>query len=328
MEVHEIREKIDSKDYNFLRENKHLGKNIILLTTGGSHAYGTDIPTSDLDIRGVFVEQKQEFWGLSNFEHFENRTTDTTIYSLKKMVTLLLNCNPNVIEILGTKPEHLFVITKEGQLLRDNISIFLSKIAFKSFGGYATAQLRRLQNALARDTYPQKEKEKHIMGSVLGQLTHLNDTDTECRLYLDKSLKKDFEEEIYIDMNLKHFPLRGLKAMNSDISNIIKDYESLNHRNSKKDDIHLNKHAMHLVRLLTMGTEILEGKGVNTYRSNDIELLIRIRNGELSYPEIFAMVGKLEKGLQYAVENTELPSKPNYEKVEELMIEIYKTTLE
>ena len=48
----EIRNTLNSADYSFLRENPHLGNNVILITVGGSHAYGTETPTSDLDIRG------------------------------------------------------------------------------------------------------------------------------------------------------------------------------------------------------------------------------------------------------------------------------------
>jgi len=55
---------------------------------------------------------------LSSFEQFEDRITDTVIYGLKKFISLCLDSNPNVLEILGTKDEHLLVITKEGQLLR------------------------------------------------------------------------------------------------------------------------------------------------------------------------------------------------------------------
>ena len=42
-----------SKDYEFLDDNEHLGKNICLLTLGGSYSYGTNVEESDIDIRGV-----------------------------------------------------------------------------------------------------------------------------------------------------------------------------------------------------------------------------------------------------------------------------------
>ena len=47
-------------EYNFIRENKHLGENIILLGLGGSRAYGTNIETSDIDIRGIAINSADE----------------------------------------------------------------------------------------------------------------------------------------------------------------------------------------------------------------------------------------------------------------------------
>jgi len=289
---------------------------------------GTNVDTSDIDIRGVTIETKQDIMGLSSFEQFEDRTTDTVIYGLKKFITLCLNSNPNVLEILGTRPEHLLVITKEGQLLRDNIDLFLSKKAIQSFGNYATAQLRRLQNALARDNYPLAEKEQHILNSILGQMEHLKRTyksftDSEISLYIDKSAKEEMDTEIFIDISLKHYPLRDLKNIYSDMNNIVKDYSKLNHRNSKKDELHLNKHAMHLIRLLVTGTEILEGKGINTYREKEREFFLDIRKGKYSYNEVFKMVDEYERRFKSAAENTSLPDEPDYKSVEELMIEIY-----
>lgn len=338
MDTKQILEKLNSNEYDFLRDDEHLGNNIILLTTGGSHAYGTNVETSDLDIRGIALERENEILGLSNFEQIENQATDTTIYGFRKLIGLLLNCNPNVIEMLGTKKEHLFILTEEGKLLRDNVDLFLSKKALHSFGGYATAQLRRLQNALARDNYPQEEKEKHILNSILNQMDHLQSnykefTNDDLKLYIDKSYKEDYETEIFMDIKLNHYPLRDFKSMYSEMNNIIKEYGKLNHRNNKKDDLHLNKHAMHLVRLLIMGAEILEGKGVNTYRESDREQLLEIRNGKYQkedgsfYQEFFDMVDSFEKRLQYAADNSSLSSKPNFNQIEELVMEINRKRL-
>lgn len=60
MTLEQIRETLKSSEYDFLREDKNLGNNIILLTVGGSHAYGTDIETSDLDIRGCALNSKMQ----------------------------------------------------------------------------------------------------------------------------------------------------------------------------------------------------------------------------------------------------------------------------
>ena len=53
MTIEEIREKVtNSTEYDFLRQNEHLKNRIMFLTLGGSYAYGTNVETSDIDVRG------------------------------------------------------------------------------------------------------------------------------------------------------------------------------------------------------------------------------------------------------------------------------------
>lgn len=330
--MEKIKELLKTESYDFLRENEHLKDNIILLTLGGSYAYGTNVKGSDVDVRGIAVERPEEIIGLSSFEQFENRETDTVIYGLRKVISLMQNCNPNVIEMLGTREDQLIVCNKYGRMLKDNIDLFLSKRAINSFGGYATAQLRRLQNALARDSYPQKEKEQHILNSINSQLSSIEDryktlTGGNIDLFIKNSDKEDVETEIFMNINLNNYPLRDFKNIYSEMSNIVKDYGKINHRNKKKDDLHLNKHAMHLIRLLIMGKEILDGKGINTYREKERDLLLDIRAGKYTFEEIFKMVDKYEKEFQIAAQNTKLPERPNYNKIEELVMRINKEVI-
>ena len=323
---------LNNPKYNFLKENEHLGNNIMLLTMSGSIAYGTNVKTSDTDVRGIALERPNELLGLDNFEQFENKETDTTVYAFRKMINLLSNCNPNCIEILATNPEHILIMTDEGKLLRDNIGLFLSQKASHSFSGYATAQLRRLQNALARDSYPQEEKEKHILKSINVQMEHLKKhyeefTDSEIELYIAESDKEDYETEIFIKTNMtKGYPLRDFKNIYSEINNIVVDYGKLNKRNKKKDTLHLFKHSLHLIRLLLMGSEILSGKPVTTYRP-ERQFLLDIRNEKYTFDEIFTMVDKYEAEFLYAKENSPLPLKPDYKKINELTIEINRKAI-
>lgn len=47
-----IKDMLKSEKYEFLRTNPHLGKRMMFLTLGGSYAYGTNVETSDVDVRG------------------------------------------------------------------------------------------------------------------------------------------------------------------------------------------------------------------------------------------------------------------------------------
>ena len=85
----DFKEILKTPEYEFLKTNPHLGNNIILLGLGGSHAYGTNVAGSDIDIRGIALNAKEEILGAANFEQVVNNETDTTVYSLRKIVSLL-----------------------------------------------------------------------------------------------------------------------------------------------------------------------------------------------------------------------------------------------
>lgn len=329
---------IFTKEYDFLRDNEHLNNKIIFLTLGGSYAYGTNIEGSDIDIRGCALNSKNDLIGMGSFEQVVDEKTDTTVYSFNKLVSLLINCNPNTIEMLGCKKEHYIYMTPIGQELIDHASMFLSKRASISFHGYAGAQLRRLENNLARHSYEDLEKERHIMGSVQSAINTFCDRYTELdngsiKLHIEKSNSKELEEEIMVDVNLSNYPLRDYKNIWSEMNEIVKTYGKLNHRNRKKDDLHLNKHAMHLIRLYLMCIDILEKEQIITYRANDLELLMRIRHGFYQKEDgtfdssFFDMLREYEKRLDYAEKNTSLPKNPDYKKIEEFVMSVNERSI-
>ena len=164
MTQQEVEELLTSSEYDFLKNNKNLGDNIILLALGGSRAYGTNLPTSDIDVRGIAMNTSKQLFGLeSDFEQVVETNTDTTIYSLNKMIKLLISCNPNTIEILGCRPEDYLYLTPQGMYILDNKVNFLSKRAIDTFGGYATAQYNRLEHALLGNGHNNEKKLEMLM---------------------------------------------------------------------------------------------------------------------------------------------------------------------
>lgn len=122
-----------------------LGLNgISYLTYAGSIAYGTNTETSDVDIRGFYRETIGDIITGKSKDTIQDNRSDTVIYSLRKFVRLCRNANPNVLELLGTKDEHIIFINEVGRLIRDNREMFYSKKIFHTFGGYANSQRRKI----------------------------------------------------------------------------------------------------------------------------------------------------------------------------------------
>ena len=338
MTIDQIKEKLNEPQYDFLRTNEIIKDRLIFLTLGGSHAYGTNIDTSDIDIRGCAFNRASDLIGLSGFEQFVNEETDTTIYAFNKLIHLLSSCNPNTIEMLGCKPEHYIVLSETGRQMIDNRKIFLSQRAVDSFGGYATQQLRRLENALARGSMEQARKEEHIKNSMERAVRAFESKYTSFDrgsiiLYTDESERPELDREVFCNINISHYPARELCGMLNEMSNIIKDYDKLNGRNKKKDDEHLNKHAMHLIRLYLMCLDILEREEICTYREKERDFLLDIRFGKYQAEdgtyraEFFEMIDAFEKQLDYAKRNTSLPKSPDYHRIEEFMMSVNRRVI-
>lgn len=162
---------------------------------------------------------------------------------------------------------------------------FCPKKAIQSFGGYANSQLRRLDNKSARLT-GQAQREQHILNSIQNasydfKERYFSYTEDNIHLYLDSSPRDDMEAEIYMDLSLKHYPLRDYRSMWNEMNSIVRDYDKLGKRNKHAiEHAKLSKHMMHLVRLYLMAFDILEKGEIHTYRKQDLPFLMEIRNGK------------------------------------------------
>lgn len=334
MSIDIIKKELLKDEYAFLKENEHLNNNVILLALGGSHAYGMNKETSDLDLRGISLNSKQEVLLGQDFDQVVDIKTDTVIYSVNKMLYLLERNNPNTLEILGVKPEHYLYANDIGRLIVENRKIFLSKVCIHTFGGYASSQLRRLENKSARLT-SQAEQEAHIMQSIENASFEFKnrymkyDAEEYIRLYLDDSEQEDMDKEIFMDICLKHYPLRDWVDMWSEMKSIVRSYEKVGKRNEKAmSHDKLGKHMAHLMRLYMMCIDILTKEEVITYREDEHDLLMSIRNGEYldenrqPTKDFFDILNDYQKKLDYAKANTSLPDTPNKKAIDELKIYI------
>lgn len=120
---------------------------LIFETKAGSHLYGTNIPTSDLDYRGVVFEPLTALLGIQPFEQKEfPKPEDKVYYGLRKFISLALQCNPNIIELLFAGENAITYATYEWDIILANRHLFLNKHAIvKNFCGYALDQFKRME---------------------------------------------------------------------------------------------------------------------------------------------------------------------------------------
>lgn len=213
----------------------------ILEVVAGSHAYGTNVETSDLDRRGVMVLHPKHCYGMQGVDEYHVPGEDTVYYSLQKFARLAADGNPSILELLFVEPQHVLYASPEGRELLDIRHRFLSRSVFGRFGAYARSQLEKLIG----------KKVHHTQGA-----------------------HREFVERYGYD----------------------------------------TKHAMHLVRLLQSGIEILLTGDLHTYRPNREELLA-IRHGKYTLEELRQYAQELERQLEEAMRVSRLPDVPDLEAI-------------
>lgn len=118
---------------------------IILSGITGSKAYGLDTPTSDEDLKGIFVAPTIDFLGLNKPKETIDKTNpDICYHEVEKFIRLALKANPTILEMLYL--HDYTILTPEGQLLIDNRDAFLSNTVYHSYGGYVMSQARKLNS--------------------------------------------------------------------------------------------------------------------------------------------------------------------------------------
>lgn len=328
MTIHQIKERVGSDEYNFLREDKRLGSSLILLALGGNISYGMDKESPGLGVRGIALNRKEEILLGADFEQVANADTDATVHSFNRMLVLLTANEPTAIELLGCKPEHYLSLSSIGKELLGNRKMFLSKACIHSFGGYIHRQLRRMENKAAW-LESQAQNEEYILKSIQNarydfQNRYYPQGDGYVDLYIDKSRVEGHESEIFLDISLKHYPLRDWTGMWGEMRSIVSSYSKLGKRDG--DVIPqggLGMHMAHLIRLYMMCIDILEKEEIITYRGSERGLLKGIQDGEYlgssQHPTaaFYGLLREYEKRFEYAKQNTALPDVPDYRRIDE-----------
>lgn len=335
-----------------------INDNLIVKHYAGSIAYGTNLPTSDKDFRGVFVADpvniRTPFYRID--EAKDTSEEDTIIYELNQFMRLALDCNPNVVESLWVDESDIVFCTPAYTHLRSFAPQLLSaKMAFTT-SGYAIAQLKRIKGHHKWINNPQPINQPRQVDFL--SLVH------------NFTPKKLFK----IDMNDFHrgyrlvpysldtfgiYEVGGYETFNMDSGNLNTLYEDDNNtlgtplflvkfnkseynntkdrwtnywkwkrdRNVTRGELEEKfgfdcKHAMHLVRLLRIGEEVLT-TGEYRVKRPDAQELLDIRSGKWTYQQLIEYAEDKDKHIREVLyKQTCLPKVANKKLAAKLIMEI------
>jgi hypothetical protein len=142
--------------------------NLIYLGVSGSYAYGLETETSDLDVVGIFKDNIEMILGYKKVDQIEykDEQLNLTIYSLSKALKLIMEQNPNMIELLWNHPDEILFYTYQYIGIRDDRHLMLSKLSRHKFTGYAMAQMKRIRGHekwLSKELSGQFEKKPEMI---------------------------------------------------------------------------------------------------------------------------------------------------------------------
>ena len=140
-----------------LIEKKSPGALPLYLVIRGSHAYGTNIESSDIDYAGVFIQSLDDILGLKYKEQINDDNNDIVIYEIRRFLQLLASNNPTVLELLNTPEDCVIYKHPVFDRVLENRDGFITKVCAKSFGGYAKQQISK---AKGQDKKQNWEKDK------------------------------------------------------------------------------------------------------------------------------------------------------------------------
>lgn len=321
-----IKEVLKSPDYDFLRKSDY-SKDLILLTLAGSISYGTNLPGSDIDIRGIALNDKKQILGFDSnkIDLYEDPNTDTVIFTLNKMIKLLMDCNPNCLELLFTKDEHR-ICNHLGQTLVNNRELFLSQLVVFAYNGYINAQIHRVKNACRKDGKMSLEDELIYEKARLNDMiVHFNHT----RTSFDGNAMNFISDKNKLMMNchLENYPVADLTTIFSELNNVLKSWNKVKKLTERElDSKKLCKFCMHILRLLLQEYDLLTKGTFSTFVTDEERLkeMMDTRNGFFLNPDgtmndaFFDLADKYQKEVEYAKLHTVLPERCDSDKIEEL----------
>lgn len=116
---------------------------IIYSVLAGSHLYGLNTPTSDIDERGIFSLPIEKYIFPDHPRQVNCATNDTIYYEVVRFLDLAKQANPNILELLFAPEDKIIWKTSNMDIILQHKERFLTKACKNSLCGYAVGQIKK-----------------------------------------------------------------------------------------------------------------------------------------------------------------------------------------
>ena len=317
-------------------------KNIVGIFITGSHAYGMNTPSSDLDMKAIAILPPELTFRVGepvetltlHPEDFERHPefleilgidapTDFEIHSLRKFLELAKKANPTILEMLFCEDRFIIKRTAELDLILKHRDAFLSKTAIGAFGGYARQQLIRIKHGVGIALDPKDEgltKDLYDSMSRIVDGFNVNHEGFIAMSHYDAQREED--ERIALEFTRPIYLPEAISLL-TEIKQCRETYMALNAKNKRKDEGKMFKHAAHLIRLLEAGLELSKTGKLNVFRP-DAAYLLEIRAEKYAMEDVITKASELFIKLDKSNATTVLPALADSETIDALYLEVLR----
>lgn len=338
------------------KENEaYVERNTSFLYTSGSRLYGTNVLSSDTDVRGVFIHDQSKIFSILKIDDLTDLkftdNEDKVLFELKTFATMIYEQKPNAIEALWIEDKDIILNSDLLDTLRENKHELTSKLSLDKMLGFSASQLKMAkrfeQKHFEKEMIePKRENYIKVISATNNNWGHLGFPIKNTFAVRDGELIKlysanilDNSEHSWISAN------RLLFINNRDVSNLEilatvefnnelfkKDVLSYKNFQKWKESGNMNKMdiaesigyqpkaMMHALRNLYMAKDFIETGSILLHRKEN-EFLKTIREGRLSLKECESLYEDLNNEIKNKQINFSLP-----EVNENLLNEIVRDT--
>ena len=338
---------------NLTNAQKMAINNCIAIFKVGSQLYGTNIPTSDTDYEGIFIEEPDHIIGTNRCDEVDfstNKTNkrntendiDLKLFSLRKFFSLAKQNNPNKIELFFIPEDKYIFKTKIWETILNNKHLFISKKLKFSFSGYAFSQRNKLLTKKQR-LNELKEFKLLLENGLKNNHKIIGDMDL-CETVYHKKYDKEKDQLIQMPKKKLKYDFKHIKykmtqegtdaiLVNEKEYNYGMNIEKLYNYITKEIDKYGGrteflkeygfdvKFAMHMFRLFEEAKELLT-TGEIKFPLNNRHFLLDIRNGKYSLDNLIEMSEDLDNKINNLYDNSKIQYSCNEPEINNLQIKL------